>query len=80
MCGFDNKSIKLENPRSNQITLSVPAHGPESYFFSHVIFEIITLVSIFLYLHNYYDLLARSADSIKIEFKGRVPGESQANF
>ena len=65
MYGFDDKSIKLENSRSNQITLSVRAHGPESYFFSHVIFEIITLVSIFFYLHNYYDLLARSADSIK---------------
>ena len=76
MYGFDNKSIKLENSRSNQITLSLPV----SYFFSHVIFKIITLVSIFLYLHYYYDLLARSADSIKIEFKGRVPGEFQANF
>ena len=80
MYGFDNKSFKLENSWSNQITLSVPAYETESYFFSHVIFKIIALVSIFFYLHNYYDLFVRSADSIKIKFKGRVPGEFQAKF
>ena len=31
----------------------------------------------FFYLHNYYDLFVNSADSIKIKFKDRVPGEFQ---